>query len=128
MLKIASVSSWFLGLGFGLPCIYGIWNLMKGNGIAYVMGFPTYGHGPFEKIGVSTSGPLMVGFLLVCILECVTGWSLWTNDKGGAVLSFAIIPIELLFYIGFALPFGPPLVIIRSACLLIGWSSLHRYT
>jgi hypothetical protein len=26
MVKIASVSSWFLGLGFGIPCVYGIWN------------------------------------------------------------------------------------------------------
>ena len=122
MIKLASISTWILGIGFGIPCIYGMWSLWEGKGIAYVMGFPSYGHGPFEKIGVDTTIPLMVGFLLVCILECVVGQMLWNADKGGAILSFAIIPLELAFFIGFALPFGPPLVLIRVVLVILSWS------
>ena len=121
MIKIASICSWFAGLGFGLPCLYGIWHFAKGKGIAIFMGFPTYGNGPFEKIGVSTSLPLLTAFLVVCILECIAGWSLWNQDKGGAILSLAIIPLELLFYIGFALPFGPPVMVIRTVLVWVSW-------
>ena len=124
MIKIASLCLWISGLGFGIPGIYGIWSMLKGKGIAYVMGFPTYGNGPFEKIGVHSTIPLLIGFLFVCVLECIAGWGLWSGDKGAAILSFAIIPVEMVFYIGFALPFGPPLMLIRSILLLISWSSI----
>ena len=125
MLKIASICLWFSGLGFGLPCIYGIWSVMNGKGIARVMGFPAYGQGPFEKIGVHTTTPLLAGFLFVCALECIAGWGVWNGDKGAAILSLAIIPVEMVFFIGFALPFGPPFLIIRTILLLLSWSSLH---
>lgn len=123
MIKTASVLSWLLGIGFGLPCIYGIWHMYKGKGIAYVMGFPSYGHGPFEKIGIYTSIPLLFSFLVVCVLQCLAGQLVWNADKGGALLSLAIIPLEMFFYIGFALPFGPPLVAIRTILILLSWSS-----
>lgn len=125
MIKTASICLWFAGLGFGLPCLYGIWSMLKGKGIAYVLGFPAYGNGPFEKMGIPTSLPLFAGFLLVCALECVAGWGLWNHDKGSAFLSFAIIPVELLFYIGFALPFGPPFIVLRLVMMYLSWSSLH---
>ena len=125
MIKIASFCLWVSGLGFGLPCIYGIWSFLKGNGIAFVMGFPAYGNGPFEKIGVHTTTPLLTGFLFVCALECIAGWGLWSGDKGAAILSMAIIPVEMVFFIGFALPFGPPLLLIRVILLLLSWSVLH---
>ena len=99
--------------------------MMNGKGIAYVMGYPTYGNGPFEKIGVHTTTPLLFGFLLVCALECIAGWGLWSGDKGSAILSVGIIPIEMIFFIGFALPFGPPFLIIRMILLVMSWSSLH---
>src|SRR4030043_1302645 len=102
-----------------------MWSMLKGKGISYVMGFPTYGNGPFEKIGVYTTTPLLVGFLFVCALECIAGWGLWSGDKGAAILSFAIIPVEMVFFIGFALPFGPPFLLVRFVLLLIGWSSLN---
>ena len=125
MLKVASICLWFSGLGFGLPCIYGIWYFLKYDSIATFMGFPTYGHGPFEKFGINTSVPLLTGFLLVCTLECICGWGVWNGDKGSAVLSLAIIPLELFFYIGFALPFGPLVMVIRIILLWLIWSSLQ---
>jgi hypothetical protein len=125
MMKVASICLWFSGLGFGIPGIYGIWYFLKTGNIATFMGFPTYGNGPFERIGIYTTVPLLVGFLLVCSLECICGWGLWHCEKGSAVLSLAIIPLELFFYIGFALPFGPPMIVIRVVLLWLIWSSLH---
>src|SRR5262245_43572592 len=98
LLRIASFCAWFSGLGFGLPCIYGMWHLAQGRGIARFMGFPTYGQGPFERFGISTTIPLMSAFLLVCALECVAGWMLWSGGRGGAVLALALLPVEIFFW------------------------------
>lgn len=125
MIKTAAVCLWFAGLGFGIPCLYGIWSLMKGKGIPYVLGFPSYGYGPFERMGIHTTLPLLCGFLLICVVECVAGYGLWNGDKGSAVLSLAIVPVELLFYYGFALPFGPPVLVLRLILLFLSWSSLN---
>jgi len=125
MLKAASICLWFSGLGFGIPGIYGIWYFLKTNTILTFMGFPTYGNGPFEKIGIHTTVPLLTGFVVVCMLECICGWGLWSGEKGSALLSIIIIPVELYFYIGFALPFGPPFVAIRAILLWLSWSSLN---
>jgi hypothetical protein len=57
----------------------------------YCMGFPTYGNGPFEKIGVDTTIPLLIAFLMPCILQCIAGQMMWNAEKGGAILSFALI-------------------------------------
>jgi hypothetical protein len=90
-----------------------------------VMGFPTYGYGPFEKMGVQTTVPLMIAFFVICVLECIAGWLLWSGSKSAAIFSMALVPVEMVFYIGFALPFGPPFVIIRILLLVFNWSYLN---
>ena len=87
MIRIAAFLAWFSGLGFGLPGIYGIWHLSQGRGIARFLGYPTYGEGVFTRFGVQTSIPLMLSFVLVCAIECVMGWMLWANARGGAMLA-----------------------------------------
>jgi hypothetical protein len=39
--------------------------------------------------------------------------------RHAATLSYLLLPLELVFWIGFALPFGPPLGIARTILLLI---------
>jgi hypothetical protein len=82
------------------------------------MGFPTYGGGPFERIGVQTSTALLVGFLAVCIAEVAVGVLLWAGAPYAPAVSYALLPFELAFWIGFALPLGPPLGIARTALVL----------
>jgi hypothetical protein len=70
------------------------------------LGFPTYGGGPFEQVGIQASVPLLVGFLVVCLLEVVVGVLLWTGTSYASSLSYALLAFELAFWIGFALPLG----------------------
>jgi hypothetical protein len=73
MSKAAALLAWVTGLGSGLPCIYGTWYLADRGHTWIFMGFPTYGGGPFESIGVETTVRLLVMFLLVCVAEMVAG-------------------------------------------------------
>jgi hypothetical protein len=126
MVKLAAVLSVFLGLGFGPPCAYAIRYLSATGGVWTFLGFPTYGGEPFEAIGIRTTVALLVAFFVVCGLEVVTGWLLWHGLHAGAVLAVALLPIELAFWIGFALPLGPPLGLARAILVIRQWSSFRR--
>lgn len=123
-LRVAAILLWVNGIGFGVFCIPAIRNLLMGRDIPMVMGFPAYGRGPFERIGIPTTVPLLAGFLLVCSLQVVAGLLLWGGSKVGAILALALLPAGAIFWWGFALPFGPILAIISSVLLLLGWQSL----
>jgi hypothetical protein len=45
MVKLAAVLSILVGLGFGLPCAYGIRYLSTRGEVWTFLGFPTYGGG-----------------------------------------------------------------------------------
>lgn len=124
-LRIASIFLWINGIGFGVFCVPAIRNLLSGRDIPIVMGFPAYGRGPFERIGIPTTVPLLAAFLLVCILQVVAGLLLWGGSKAGAILALAVLPAGAVFWWGFALPFGPVFALISTALLLIGWGNLR---
>ncbi len=86
-------------------------------------GFRRTAGGAFEGIGIQTTVPLLVAFLVVCGLEVVTGWLLWRGLRAGAVLAVALLPVELAFWIGFALPFGLLLGLARTILVIMKWSS-----
>jgi hypothetical protein len=109
----------FLGLGFGIPCALGIRHFAQTGQVWTFLGFPTYGDGPFERIGLTTSTALLVGFLAVCAAEVGLAVLLWTDAPHAAVLSYALLPFELIFWIGFALPLGPPLGAARTVLVLL---------
>jgi hypothetical protein len=119
-MRIAAGSiSAFLGLGFGLPCFFGIRHFARTGELWNFMGFPTYGGGPLERIGVPTSTPLLVGFLAVCLAELAAGVMIWSDAPSAKIISLALLPLELVFWIGFALPLGPPLGLARTVLVLL---------
>jgi hypothetical protein len=42
------------------------------------------------------------------------------------LLALALLPLELLFWVGFALPLGPVAGLARTVLVLMSWSSLRR--
>jgi hypothetical protein len=124
MMRAAAVCSWILAVGFGLPCAYGTWYFADRGEVWQFLGFPTYGGGPFDDVGLHTSVPLLVAFLLVCVAEFVAGWLLWRHRPAGTVLALALLPFEFAFWIGFALPFGPLLGLART--ILIAVATLRK--
>ena len=116
---VAGSLSVLLGVGFGLPCIFGIIHFRRTGEVWTFMGFPTYGDGPFQRAGVPTSTGLLVAFLAVCLVEVTLGAMIWSDAAGAKVLSLALLPIELVFWVGFALPLGPPLGIARTVLVML---------
>jgi hypothetical protein len=120
MSRVAAVLSVVLGLGFGLPGVFGAIHLSRTGEVWTFMGFPTYGGGPFERFGIGSGVALVVAFVVVCAAELVVGVLLWTDAPHAALVSLLLLPVELVFWIGFALPFGPPLGLARVVLALLG--------
>ena len=119
MVIAAAVCSIVLGLGFGIPAVVGAAHFARTGEVWMLLGFPTYGGGPFERIGLSTSVPLLIAFAVVCLAEVAVGVLLLRDVPHAATLGYVLLPIELVFWVGFALPFGPPLGIARTIALVL---------
>jgi hypothetical protein len=128
MTRAAAVFAWLAGLGFGLPAIPAIRYFAEHDVVWTFMGFPTYGEGPFEDVGVSTSVPLLIAFFSVCIAEVVMGWLLWGGRRSGIALSFGLLPFEIAFWIGFALPVGPLFGLFRTGLVISALVANNRST
>jgi hypothetical protein len=124
MMRSAAVLAWILGVGFGGACPYAIWYLADHGRVWMVMDLPTYGNGPFEDIGITTTVPLLSAIPLVCAADSVVGWILWTLRRNGILLALALLPFEFAFWIGFALTLGPLLGLTHTALVLV--AGRHR--
>jgi hypothetical protein len=92
--------------------------LARRGEIATVLGYPTYGKGPFEAVGVPTTVPLMSAFLGVCLGEVACASLLLKERPAGRTMAMWLLPLETSFWIGFALPFTPPLGMTRTIAVL----------
>jgi hypothetical protein len=126
MIRAAAVLCWINAVGFGVFTIPAMVRVAAGKDIPYVMGFPVYGRGPFDDHGITSTVPLLAGFLLVCVLEGVAGWLLWDGHTSGAILALAVVPFGAIYWWGFALPIPPLFAIARTALIIVGWESLSR--
>lgn len=124
-LRIAAGLLVLLGLGFGVPCYFAVRSLAAGHGPAIIMGYPAYGGGPFERVGLHPSVPLVLVFAVVCALEIASGLLLWSGQTWGAVLALALLVPGAVFWWGFALPYAWPLAAASAALIVIGWRALH---
>jgi hypothetical protein len=123
-LRVAAVLFALDGIGFGIPCVVGIRSLATGHGVPLILGFPSYGGGPFERFGIQSTVPLLCAFLVVCILELVAAWLVWDGRTAGAILGIGLLPVGAVFWYGFALPFPPIFAVARTALTLWHWDRL----
>lgn len=124
-LHVAAILLWFTAFGFGIFCLPAIGNLLTGRDIPYIMGFPAYGKGPFERVGIPTTVPLLAAFLLICTLEGLAGWLLWDGRQAGSILALVLVPAGVIFWWGFALPIPPILALIRTVLIVLSWHSFR---
>ena len=82
--------------------------------------------GPWS--GRLDGGPFagMLGaFLAVLAVAAWAAWLLWHGSRIGAVLSLALLPLEVVFWLGFALPIPWILGAARVVLTALAWRSLR---
>jgi hypothetical protein len=117
---VAGVLMLIGGLGFGISIISGtVYFLLNGRAFG-APGFETYGTGAFGQFGVGTT-ILSIAFAVVCIVQVVAAVLLILGRRAGWILALVLVPLGLIFTIGFDLPFAYPGTAVTLVLLL--WPS-----
>lgn len=126
-LRAAAVVMWAYAAGFGLSAIpVAIYLEQRGRLPSFFGLFDMYG-GPWSARLLDDAFVLrLIAFLAVMLVVAWAAWLVWNGSKAGAVLSLALLPIEAVFWLGFALPIPWLLAAARVVLLLLGWKSLSR--
>jgi hypothetical protein len=121
-LRIAGANGIVNGLGFGGFAIPAIVSVGQGHGIIYILGNPTYGNGPFERIGVPTTVPLLAGFLAACVILVSGGVLLLWPRRSGIVVSLVGMLLSAIFWWGFNLPLAWINAATSLTFLVLAWT------
>ena len=126
MLRIAAALTWIYAACFGVPAIpVAIYLNRRGTLPTFGDLFSMYG-GPWSaRLAHSTFIVLLIAFLVTTLVAAWAAWLAWNGSKTGALLTFVLLPIEAVFWIGFALPFPWLFGAARAILLVLGWRSLH---
>lgn len=125
--RAAAIVTWVYALGFGLPTVpVSIYLLRTGQLPSFAGLFEMFG-GPWST---STSDSTFVGLLLLfgaaTLVAAYSAWLLWQERKVGAVLNLAVLPVEAVFWIGFALPLPWATGLARVILIAAAWNTLSK--
>ena len=123
--RIAAVLTWVYSAGFGLSTVpVAIYLLRRGRLPVFAGLFETYG-GPWSaRLQQRTFIVLLMAFLIVTLVAAWAAWLLWNGSKAGAVLALVLLPIEAVFWVGFALPIPWLIGVARVAYTALAWKGL----
>ena len=126
-LRAAAIVTWAYAAGFGLSTIpVAIYLQQRGRLPSFFGLFDMYG-GPWSaRLSDDAFTLRLIAFLVVTLVVAWAAWLVCNGSKAGAVLSLALLPIEAVFWLGFALPIPWLLGAARVVLLLVGWRSLSR--
>ena len=122
---VYAVLTWIYAAGFGIAAVpVAVYLLRRGTLPVFFDLFPMYG-GPWSsRLGDGIFAVLLIAFLLVTLVAAWAGWLVWNGSKAGAVLSLVLLPVEAIFWFGFALPIAWVFGIARAGLLVLAWKSL----
>jgi hypothetical protein len=123
--RAAAVVTWVYAAGFGLPAPFVVAYLVREGQLPTFLGlFEMYG-GPWSaRTEQRTLITLLTAFLVVSVITTWSGWLLWRGRRSGAALNLALLPLEAIFWLGFALPLPWVFGAARLGLSVASWTSL----
>jgi hypothetical protein len=123
--RAAAVVTWVYAAGFGVPTVpVAVFLLTQGRLPSFLDLFDMYG-GPWSsRLEPEKFVALLGAFLGVTGVAAWSAWWLWRGRKAGAVLNIALLPVETIFWLGFALPIPWLVGAARAVLIAIAWKSL----
>ena len=124
--RIAAIVTWIYAAGFGLSTIPVAVYLLQRDRLPTFFGlFEMYG-GPWSgRVTHASFAVLLMAFLVVNAVVAWAAWLLWGGSRSGAILSLALLPVEGVFWVGFALPIPWLVGVARVVLIVIAWRSLR---
>ena len=126
--RVDAVLTWVYAAGFGLPAIpIAVYHLNTAGLLPRFFDlFSMYG-GPWsDQYNAGPFAALLIAFLLVLMASAFAAWLVWRGSRAGAVLSLALLPVEIMFWLGFALPVPWAFGVARVVLLALAWRELRH--
>jgi len=87
--------------------------------------FPMYGGPWWSSMSIAEFVASLGAFLSVNLVVAAGGVVLWSGRRIGAVLALAPLPLEVLFWLGYALPIPPVVALLRIVLVAAAWHDLR---
>lgn len=121
----AAVLLWVVGVGWGWSAPWLMWWVAVRGRLPVLPYIGEPNGGPFYTALPHPAFIVLLGLSLVLgIVQVTAGVLLWNGQRSGAVLQFALLPIEAVFWYGFDLPIPPVFALIRVVLVLLAWPEL----
>jgi hypothetical protein len=122
---IAATLTWVYAAGFGLSTIPVAAFLLRHGRLPVFAGlFESYG-GPWSaRLHPRVFVLLLMAFLVLTMMVAWAAWLVWNGSKVGAVITLVLLPVEAMFWVGFALPIPWLIGVARVVFLALAWNSL----
>lgn len=124
--RAMAVLTWIYTAAFGVPAIPVSVYLLQSGELPTMLGLFTMYGGPWDVVEDGTFVALLIAFLAVTMIAAWAAWLVWHGSRVGAGLAMALLPVEAVFWFGFALPFPWLIGVARATLLVLAWKSLHR--
>lgn len=124
-LRWEAVLTWAYAAGFGGSAVPVALYLRRHRRLPTFFGlFEMYGGPWWSRYGMETFVWLLLSFLAVTLSAAWAAWLVWGASQLGGILTVVLLPVEAVFWYGFALPIPKVIGLVRVALLVIGWASL----
>ena len=125
--RTAALVTWAYAAMFGVPAVPVAIFLAQNGRLPSLWGlFDLYG-GPWSsRFADDRVVALLLVYCGLVLAAGLSGWLLWEMRRAGAVLNLLLLPVEAVFWIGFALPIPWLLGMARVALVALAWPELSR--
>ena len=121
--RVAAVVTWIYVAGFGVATIPVALYLRRHGHLPSFMGLFDMMAGPWSQRQSSDRFTRsLAAFLAVTALVAYSGGLMWRERKGGRAMNLALMPMEAVFWIGFALPIPWLFAAARMALVFSSWA------
>jgi hypothetical protein len=126
VLQASAVLMAGIAIAFGAPAPFVAAHLLRNRALPMFMGlFPAYGGGLADGWSPESFATLLGLFTALSAVELFAAVLLWQGLQLGAMVTLALLPFEIAFWLAFALPIPPIAGVVRTVLLWAGWSTLR---
>ncbi len=120
--RAAAVVSWAYVGGFGIATVPVALYFQQHGRLPSFFGLFDMMAGPWSQRQSADRFTASLGaFVAVTALVAYSGWLMWRERRGGRAMNLALIPIEAVFWLGFALPIPWLLGAARTLLVVASW-------
>ena len=121
----AAVVTWAYAAMFGVPAVPVAIFLAETSRLPSLWGLFDMYAGPWSsRFADDRVVALLLTYSGLVLAAVLSGWLLWEMRKAGAVLNLGLLPVEAVFWVGFALPVPWLFGIARVALVSLVWPEL----